>query len=228
MNNILYEVNNSRTLPECWLYENRKYRIHSSKRGKLPKIRKSYEANLKDLGISYRIVTDEYENEVCEYWNPESYEEEEITLPAYVKMQNGTYRYIKDYTGKVPTAYTIWEAWKLEEKVEQDKFDVYQYLKECLGERQAVGIRSIALKEQDFLFEEDHIKKLPVIMPCKNGGQICTQYCVVFDVNNIELNSIVTLEVPKGEEGLFVGTNGWQVKGWCQKLGLKAIKVVGI
>ena len=53
-------------------------------------------------------------------------------------------------------------------------------------------------------------------------------FYVIFDTNKIERGSCVTMEVPKGKEGIFIGTKGWQVKEWCKMLDVQRINVIGV
>ena len=52
-----------------------------------------------------------------------------------------------------------------------------------------------------------------------NFDKLDTEYLAIFDVTKCPVGSKVTIEVPSGTEGIFVGRQGWQVKDWCEKLG---------
>jgi hypothetical protein len=59
--------------------------------------------------------------------------------------------------------------------------------------------------------------------------KIDTEYLAIFDVTKCEVGSKITIEVPLGTEGIFVGRQGWQVKEWCEKMGgLLKITVKGV
>lgn len=49
--------------------------------------------------------------------------------------------------------------------------------------------------------------------------QRVTKYLAVFDMNKCKTGSPITLEVPSGTEGIFIGRQGWQLKEWCNQLG---------
>lgn len=220
MNNIPMTVNSQSRLPDCWVYQ-KKHFLHNSSLSRLPLLHPSYEHVLKALNISYRPTLDG----LLEFWDSSNYKEaEEVTLPLYVPMPDGSYRFSKNYTSKVPTEDSITAAKKLIP-------DIFKYL---LNGRKAAGFRTIIKKshKEDFVTDKDHFKILPVKTLTKNDAiDYCTydtNYYVVFDVNKIELNSEIELQVPKGKEGLFIGKNGWQVRDWCSKLGIKKIHVVGV
>lgn len=62
-----------------------------------------------------------------------------------------------------------------------------------------------------------------------NFGKLDTEYLAIFDVTKCPVGSKITIEVPTGTEGIFVGRQGWQVKDWCEKLGgVLKITVKGI
>lgn len=242
MNNNPYEVNSRAYLPECWIYKAGRYTLKPSEEHyvrRLPRLSREGETILKELHIPYRIVSEgDYGYEECEYWSPEIYEEEKLTLPVYCKLPYGVYRNVqKKYTGGIPTAYTVRKAQELAKKVESIMHErelrrideeTCRYLKEALRGRQAIGIFTWRCeKEKDFIFDGNHIKVIPVYVISRNGSKIMTDYLAVFDVNAIELDSIVTMEVPKGQVGLFIGKNHWQENEWCKRFGLKKIDVVG-
>lgn len=246
MKGIPYEVATISLLPECWIWSNRQY-IHSDVTRRmmgLPTVKKEYEEVLKELGIPYRMALDEFENEVCEYWSPDVYGEEEVRLPVYAKMVNN-YRYVGKYhVEKKPTLETVKSAselrWQVEGEIEKfekkkKREEFFQRVKECLGERQAVAFydESYAFYDiangfqMDYVCGEDRIKAIPVIIPRLRGGENYTNWYACFNANKIELNSVVRLEkVPKGKAGMFIGTKAWQTKEWCRNLGIKFIQVV--
>lgn len=104
----------------------------------------------------------------------------------------------------------------------------------------------------DLAMENDHIKvfKVKVLMsearrarlldeywdycgvelnPSPNFGRLDTEYLAIFDVTKCKAGFPITIEVPTGTEGIFVGRQGWQVKEWCEKLGgVLKITVKGI
>lgn len=84
---------------------------------------------------------------------------------------------------------------------------------------------------EDLIFEGKHIKVLPVKVRMfdkvkKKEFEKKTGFFAAFDVDNIELNSVVEIKVPKGRVSMFVGKDAWQLRQWCKKLGIKRINVV--
>lgn len=247
MKGIPYEVATITQLPECWIWKNRHYILKTSKtptqirESSLPRVRKEYEPILKELGIPYRVTLDEFENEVFEYWNPAAYEEETVRLPVYTKMGKN-YKYVGKYhTEKKATLFAVKNAEELERQVgkaieefeeKKRKEEFFKLVKESLGERQAIlfydETNDVPI-EMDYVCGEDRFKAMPIIIPAifRKGWSGHTYWYACFNVNKIELNSVVKLEkVPKGKAGMVIGFNGWQTKEWCRKLGVKFIQVV--
>lgn len=118
----------------------------------------------------------------------------------------------------------------------KQSLEFFELAKSKLNGMTAVGFwgERHRVDAEDFIFDGQHIKVLPVKVLCndrKEEGKTVkrrTGFYVAFDVDKIELNSIVELKVPKDKKGMFVGTGAWQVAHWCRKLGLKKINVVGI
>ena len=52
-------------------------------------------------------------------------------------------------------------------------------------------------------------------------------YFVCFDMGRIGIGDTITMYVPKGKEGIFVGKGGNHVKYWAEKINVKKINVVG-
>ena len=241
MRNMPYFALAMSELPECWLYKDGQFiYVEGNLRPRtLPTIDIANENELKELNIPYRVIKDKYENDVCEYWNPECYKEVALTLPIYVKLPSGDFRYAeKNHTDILPDKETVEAAWAFKEKVEDSvyeleekkiiKRELYPKIKKALDGRKACGYYQLKIIQEDIIVDDDHFKMIPVELP--RGGISLDEYTgwyAVFDVNKIELDSVLTLEVPKGKEGLFVGRNGWQAKAWCKQLGVKRINVVG-
>lgn len=235
MNNIPMTVNSITLLPDCWLYEKKHYllKTSSSLEERLPYLDSSFESVLKDLKIPYRS-TIVWQKTMLEYWDPTSFEEKEICLPLYIPLTDGSYKFVKNYTGKIPTQSSIVAANKLTKKVnatiKKDEIEKgILELKNLLHGKKAAGFNSDMPRyyEKDFVTEKEHLKVLPVQIIIANFKSP-TGCFVVFDVNEIELNSELNLPVPKDLQGLFIGKQGWQIKEWCKKLGLKRINVIGI
>lgn len=245
MNTILGNATKS-LLPEFWIWRNRQYVYHhpnmtptSLRKSSLPMVSKEHETVLRELDIPYKII-DWFENEMCQYWDSAVCEEEEIRLPVYTKIGND-YRFVQFHTGKRATPFMVEQANGLENQVRRaiEKFEekkrkeeFFKLVKESLGERQAILFYDEANDvpiEMDYVCGEDRFKAIPVTIPAifRKGWSGNTYWYACFNVNKIELNSVVKLEkVPKGKAGMVIGFNGWQTKEWCRKLGVKFIKVV--
>ena len=243
MENMKCLVSMVSELPECWLHRDGQiiYVAGNWRCKTLPTIGISDEDVLKELNIPYRVIKDEYGNDICEYWDPECYKEVMLTLPLYIKLPSGGYRYAnKNHTGVVLDEETVNAARRLYDMIQEDickrieEEILYGRLKDELDGRKAVGCRGYGGigNEKDLVLNDDHFKMIRVLIPRETwwSGKYteATDYYVVFDVNKIELGSEVTVSVPKGKEGLFVGRNGWQVKEWSKKLGLSRVNIVGV
>ena len=75
--------------------------------------------------------------------------------------------------------------------------------------------------------EEFRILRVGRIPKDSEGEITYTNWYAVFNVTELTPESIITLEVPKGKEGLFAGTGMWQRGYWCEALGVKSISIVG-
>lgn len=241
MNNVPYSVSTRAQLPECWLHRNRQFEYVGGvfRNRTLPAIYISNEEELKELNIPYRVIKDWFGIDVCEFWDPEVYREEEVTLPLYIELPSGDYRYAnKNHTEVVPDEETVAAANRFKGRVlsaieelrrKKKEEALYNSIKETLGEKEACGYYSGAQRiPENFFSNNEHFKLIPVMMPKYVGAAKRTGWYAVFNVNQIELNSVIKLEVQKGKEGLFIGTNAWQVKEWCEQLGVKRINVVGV
>jgi len=222
-------------LPECWIDEGNGIMNHlkdSVRSPKLPWIDRKFEYILVELGIPYQVVS---ENEV-EYWNPDHYEVTEKTFPVYERTA-GAYLYTGIiYSDHVPSLHTISEAKKLSEKIEKKKQEIleiqlkdrfYHQAYRELGEDVAIGYSS-SINEEECTF--DYLRVFPVRIPSKKTDSYYkTEYYAVFNTQKIQPNTLrITLQVPKGTEGLFIGSYHWQVNEWAKKLGVHEIRVVGI
>lgn len=60
-----------------------------------------------------------------------------------------------------------------------------------------------------------------------DNARYSTDFIAIFNLDKVHKDAVVEMLVPKGAEAIFVGKNGWQVRDWCMKLGLKKIVVKG-
>lgn len=242
---ILINPKNQSELPmNYFLMENRKIVRYCSwwKTAGLPKISEEYEDVLKEVGAEYSKTDDGN----LEYWDPEFIEVENASLPLYVKMGEG-YRYVRNHTEKEYSIITIEKAHKLTDIIEKEieKRKKTQEYKEILGDKKAAVYTSdsfyyIDEDESDIYIDGEKIKVLDVIrmktfrpvtwyddfetdiMP------LLTQYKLIVNVSKINYNEDLTIEVPKGKEGLFIGKDGWQIKKWKRIFGLRRISIIGV
>lgn len=99
---------------------------------------------------------------------------------------------------------------------------------------QAVGIwgERKYIDDEDYIFEGKHLKVLPVLLLREQGqkdGEIIKKrngFYAVFDVNKCNLDSEIKLWVPADKKGMFIGKDGWLLRMWCEKLGIRKIHVV--
>lgn len=193
---------------------------------------------LEENGIPFREV----DADLVEIWNPDVYEEKALTLPAYVKVFD-SYRYLGNHTEMIPTERTTEEAFEYARK-KVDSLIEEKHVKKLLAGRPSVVVsighplakvstvngiivRDVMLKKQ-YVTSPDFDYFYYMGEAHEETRYITSDYCVIFDTNKIEKGACITLEVPKGKEGIFIGTKGWQVKEWCRLFDLQRINVVGV
>lgn len=229
---------------ECWIYEKHQYRLNTfsniqPRQFELPHIHKDYEFILKAYGIPYRTVVRNslISYEVCEYWNPDMYEEKPLTLPLFAKIPNGSYIYTeKNHTQKSFTVETIAAAIETQKFVDSkiaeyeeiwDEVELYQYAKRHLAgqasrivytiteDSRTAGLNPYISREIDM--NKDNFKIFKI-----------REWIVFFDMNKIKPHGYVELKVPKYIAGLVIGVRASVVKRWAEDLGVKKIQLVPI
>ena len=231
----MYKVRVMELPNECWIHSNREYILNPLK--EFPTVKDEYECVLKKNGIPYKKGRVIFGIQYLEYWNPSLYEEKEITGPlfAFLRTENLFCYAERNYTGKVPTQETYEKAWEIKATVDKLIKDYIQQKKQIafaqrckasLNGEKAVGIEFSNLEasgfedELDMKFEGEHIKYIRFL---RNRHTSCA---VIFNMSRIEPDSVLTMKVPKGKEGLFVGVSGFRVKYWSEMLGVRRINVV--
>lgn len=220
-------------LTECWVFEDKRYT--NANGSPLPYISLEYEGILEDNGIPYR-ASNRSGTEVWEFWDPECYEEEELTLPLYAKVFD-KYQYLnKSYTGMVPTAETVQRAWKIEEEVHR-KFSQYRrHLEEVeryektkreldgnlCGMYFTWGDDKMYRQSADIEMNGDHFK----ILPLYDARGNFLNYVAAFNMDKIVPGGYVTLKVLRHLEGWVKGTHGTNIRTWAAEIGVKRINVV--
>ncbi len=246
MKTVLKEINFN-GLPKCWILVNRRYWYHPEASWEeyfsLPTVTKEYEFILKQLNLPHRDSQNYFNLGKVEFWNPEIFEEEKKNLPLYAEVGKNKYRYLKNHSGDIVTAKTIKAARKIDNMVrdailkyelEKDKEKRFYRLKNMLKGKKVVTSNVLNIKKEvDFIYGNEHIKVLPVMTKVYDDilgyeEDVYTYLNVVLDVNKIELDSVLDIKVSPGYRGKYIGKNGWQVKAWCKKLGLRRINVVEI
>lgn len=242
-------------LSAYWLFNNGKYiycERYSSRVRAFPTISIEYKGILEDHGILYIKVSDT----VLEFWDENCYEEVDITLPTFIPWEDG-YRQVKDHTGSVITKETYEAAFALNVNVVLPAIDELRRQKEMEKREleaarkrealanmlvRAMGESNTAIVEADLIYLVD-ISDLETYL--KSNGknfkvfnvhclshtwnyEIPTSYVVAFDIDKLPSHGILELQVSEGKEGLFIGTDGWQVKKWAKNLGLRYIYITAM
>lgn len=217
---------------KCAVFKNRRCEIIMDDYDPvLPKVSIEYEGILKNNKIPYLIVEDK-----CKFWNPSTYEEIEVTLPFYAFIQ-GEYRYVKEYTVKIPTKDSIGMANKTKSFVNEEirkykdvlkEVGMYKSLKETLngGVIKIVSdfrITAEAINGNDNIeINKDHFK----ILVCYYSNGFNSGYSVVVDMNKVAKEGYLHLFVPKGIFGLVIGKGGENARRWEKILDVKKIKII--
>lgn len=219
---------------QYWIHTNKQFRCHCDGYSELPYVDAKYEELLKLKGISCRIAIRADIGEVCEYWNPELFEETDLTLPLYAIMPNGSLHYCqKSYTGKVTSIETYMAAKKLDSRIHSIileyksllyELQLYHFLKEHLADDSAKMFKRSTLAgitSYEIEMNNDHFSILPVIA-C---GSI-SNWVAVFNMNKIVPNSYIKLEVPEHMVGWVLGKKCENIKAWAKRIGVKKIQIV--
>ena len=231
-------------LPQkCWIFEKGRYILKGGMLPKLPYVNLKYEAILKSNGIPYRKtlkVSDSIlfsdSKEVYEYWNPEVFEEKELTLPLFAKMPDGSYKYCeKNYSANVPTDDTIEAAQKTQEFLEEEMFNYnqilrevqdYKFAKEKLADSIAVACISTNTPYVSIYEINMNHERFMILRPWSCID--LSDWVAIFNMNKIVQNGYITLQVPKHIAGLVIGQGGTNIKAWAEKIGVKKIQVIPI
>jgi len=229
---------------ECWIFEKNTYRLRNivaDISSHLPYVGLEYERILKSNSIPYRKVLkdtiysmgENTSTTVCEYWNPEYFNEEEVTFPLFAKVSNGFIYCEKFYTEKWPTNATIEAAMRTKEFVEEEinKYEEilrqvkhYQFCKHKLGEKAVIACISTNTPYHyiyDIIMNYDNFKIIRI--PSHFGY---SDWVVIFDMNKVPKNGYLSLEVPKHIAGLVIGTGGSRIKDLAKEIRVKKIQVV--
>lgn len=232
-------------LPQkCWIFFKRRYTLKDMFLPELPYVGLEYEAILKSNGIPYRktlkvsdsILFSESE-EVCEYWNPEvGFEEEELTLPLYARMPDGSYKYCeKNYSQNVPTDETVKAAKETNKFVEQEvdnynqilrEVHHYQFAKEKLADNIAVVCISGDTPFTSIYEINMNHERFKVLRPLKRI--YLSNWVAIFNMNKVAPNGYLTLMVPKHIAGAIIGVGGCNINFWAEEIGVKKIQVIPI
>ncbi len=228
---------------KCWIFENRTYRLKNTvanMSSRLPYVDLKYEGILKSYKIPYRkVLTDTISmgkntsTTVCEYWNPECFNEEEITLPLFAKVSDGFIYCERLHTEKCPTNASIEAAMKTKEFVEEEinKYEEilrqvyhYQFAKNKLDGKVATVCISTNTPYNylyDINMNHDNFKIIRV--PNYFGY---SDWVAIFDMNQVPKNGYLTLDVPKHIAGRVIGRSASNIKEWAKEIGVKKIQVV--
>ena len=235
----------STQLPEkCWIFEDHRYSCNKGYSYQLPWISQKYEAILKANNIPYKkdfirfYSPDSNTVEVCTYWSPEIFEEEDITLPLFAKMPDGSYKYCeKSYTGKIITDGTFYAANQTKDFIEAEVSEYekilrnvgfYLYSKDKLAGEYAKMYHTSELPYTsiyDIDMNYDKFKLLRVF-----GHFYPTEWVAIFDINKIRKDQVnyICLEVPRHIAGMVIGLSGSNIQAWAREIGVKRIEVVPV
>ena len=232
MQTILYS-----DLPKkCFIHENKRYLLKGVIPPELPFVNSKYENILKANNIPYRKISDYFNEEVCEYWNPEfSLHETVISLPLFAKVRGGYVYCNKEPSIPIPSSETI-EAAKKTQKFVRQEINNYELILTQVHQYQIVKLvldGSIANFNFGFPGRSifDYPNEINLDMNKDNFKVLFiprTQWFAIFDMNRIAPNGYITLEVPKDQVGLAIGRNGSNIKYWAEKIGVKKINVIPI
>lgn len=147
----------------------------------------------------------------------------EVVLPAVSEMQRK----------KKAEEFKLFQKQKQEYEASQRK-KLANILANAMGDDSTVVFEDGSLSYNDFIPSEgiclnaDGID-IKVFNVCLLSNIWCnefyTPYIIAFDMGKLPSSGYLELQVPKGEAGMFIGREGWQVKKWAKSLGLKYIYV---
>jgi len=228
---------------KCWIYTKKRY-IAKTTLPELPFTYPEYEDILKAHNIPYRKFSKylydgaDEATEICEYWSPEAgLKEEDLTLPLYVRLPDGSFRYAeRNHTQKIPTAETIKAAKEIQKLVITEveeykeklrKLNACQFAKEQLEGRIATVCISTNTPYRDCYnanINGDNFK----ILRISGFLGFLSDWVAIFDMNKIVPNGYITLQVPTAYAGSVIGKSGSNIQAWAQEIGVKKIQVVPI
>ena len=240
----------------CWIHENNRYRC-TLDISSLPYVDSKYECILNAHDIPYRKFVKSSNDhfggislkEFCEYWNPNVFEEKEVSLPLYAKMPDSSYYYCKkNYFQKAPTIDTI-KAAKVTEKFIEEKIEEYENVlcevsRYTFAKKQLNG-GIVKMCISDELWEIAKCDSIFVNEPYFSGyisyysGYICmnndfyiimglrnTPWVAIFNMHKIDTNGHITISVPNQIAGILIGRNHANIKAWAKVIGVKEIHVI--
>ena len=218
-------------LPMCWLCEGKEYTL-VAKGGKaverkLPYVPVKYADALREAGIGCNVVTvpNKYEAdkdyEICEYYDPEVYEKEE--LPVYTKLQGSEDSYI--FTGEI----SVHDALTNEtiKRANAPKSEVrYITAKQDLdGKMGIVKYINFDTKEIDLNGKDGgRIKMLQAyhVETAEDGTEVRkpTKLYGLFDMEQVENNLCIQVVAEEGKvRGTVIGNKGKNKQDWEFMLG---------
>lgn len=215
----------------------------------LPWVVAENEQILIDSNIPYRrrtlklYVDSEETMEVCEYWNPDFFEQEELILPLYEELPDLTYQYLGMHSKKVITAETNQASIEtkrfVEEKLREHREQlcrekIYIWAKEQLGGGTARiicaprEIRALR-KSPTYNIEKNGNNYKIVRIPFNNYDVHPTNWVAIFDMNVVPSNGYVMLKIPEDSgnlEGIVRGKSHSNIIAIANEIGVKEIMVI--
>lgn len=130
---------------------------------------------------------------------------------------------------KIQIPENVMVAVKKEENNNRRK-EWYETLRKMVAGKQAVGKAIDGLDEEMAKLVSSNSKEIKVLPVKANSGR-STGYFAIFNLAEIEgreRSDKITMEVPKGKEGLILGAGLWQVSEWVKFSWLRKLHVAKI
>lgn len=219
---------------ECFVYMNHtyitsNYSLNCILRQSLPTVSSQYEQLLIDNNIAYNKL----ENNLCEIYDENCYEFEEITLPVYVfNPLKKCYTYTgKSHTKRALSEETLIAAQAVERTIQAlihdaKLKDLSEEIKSLLDNHEIIFIAaSAASKKKAFeirSFSRGLLEKYRyyTTMVFSNSGSLLGY--ILLDLAKAEGKSVLDMEVPENLIGRVIGAGGRNIKSLVTEINYEA------